>query len=216
MADTLTPRAVWEQAHRSFAAVIDLRSPARFGAGHPAGALSVVYSEGGLAERIALVTPESLPVAVIAAEPWQAEGAALQLTTAGRVFLSALPDDPAVWQSAGVPWETLPTVSVLALRGGGNDDRVVLDVREPMEWETGHLPGAILMALGRIRQDLDRLPRDRQIAVICEAGVRSATAASILQAAGFPHVAQVPDGTVTYRALGWPLAFPAIEEVERR
>lgn len=212
MTEALSPHDDMERVQRGEAVVVDLRSPAAFARGHPAGAISLLYSERGLAERIAVAAPGSNPVAVIASSAEEAAGAAAQIEDAGRVFLSAVSDDQADWQAAGVPWETMAEVSVFALRARQDEDRVVLDVREQMEWETGYVPGAVLIPLGRVRQELDRLPRDREIAVICEAGVRSATAASILQAAGFARVANVPDGSAMYRALGWPLAFPAHEE----
>ncbi len=84
---------------------------------------------------------------------------------------------------------------------------VVLDVREPMEWETGHVPGALLISLGNLRRQLDRIPRSALVAVICEAGVRSCTAASILRAEGFQDVANAPEGTGGYRRAGLPLEY---------
>ncbi len=88
-----------------------------------------------------------------------------------------------------------------------SDELVVLDVREPMEWETGHVPGAMLITLGNLRQHIQSIPREARITVICEAGVRSSTAASILQAQGFSNVANVPEGTAGYRRAGLPLQY---------
>jgi hydroxyacylglutathione hydrolase len=214
MTDPTTIHDIWEDARRGAALLVDLRSPERFGLGHPAGAINVVYSERGLAERIALVAPGRQPVAVVTADPVEREGARSQLAAAGRAFFGAIPDDPVIWQAAGVPAETLPDLPLAALANGAGKDRVVVDVREPLEWETGYVPGAVLIPLGRLRQELDRLPRDREIAVICEAGVRSATAASLLQAAGFPRVANVREGSAGYRRTGWPLAFPENQDEE--
>jgi hydroxyacylglutathione hydrolase len=188
--------------------LIDIRSPAAFCRGHPAGAISVVYSERGLGERIALAAPGDLPVVVLTADPGQESGAARQLAAIDRAFGGAVTDDPAAWRDAGLTQETLREVPLAEL---GNESataqRVVLDVREPMEWETGYVPGARLVPLARLPAELDQLPRDRELVVICEAGVRSATAASILRAAGFPRVAHVPDGTAGYRKTGRPLEF---------
>jgi hydroxyacylglutathione hydrolase len=186
---------------------VDLRDPERFAAGHPAGAFSVAFSARGLAERIASVAPESPPVVLIAVDPAQAASAVGQLAAAGRGIAGVLLDDPAAWRAAN-PVAELADLSVAALGEAPDSERVVLDVREPLEWESGHVPGALLIPLGRLRDWLDRLPREREIAVICEAGIRSATAASLLLSAGFPHVANVGAGTAGYRRGGWPLAFP--------
>lgn len=219
MAETRSLRDLWTRVEAGEIRLIDLRSPDCFGQGHPAGAISVVYSERGLAERIATVAGNTLPVVVVTSDPVAAAGAARQLEAAGRDFLGAPPADPEAWQEAGASWATLPDVAVAALAGWQNGGgRVVLDVREPLEWETGFVPGALLIPLGRLSGELDRLPREAEIAVICEAGVRSATAASLLRAAGFPRIANVREGTAAYRAGGWPLAFPpdAGEEIEER
>ncbi|MBI4235874.1 MAG: rhodanese-like domain-containing protein, partial [Chloroflexi bacterium] len=84
----------------------------------------------------------------------------------------------------------------------------VLDVRESLEWEMGHVPGALLVSLGDLRARLGELDRSRPTLVICEAGVRSSTGASLLQAAGFAHVANVVEGTAGYRNAGYPLQHP--------
>ena len=88
------------------------------------------------------------------------------------------------------------------------DNTTVLDVREPIEWEMGHVPGAVLISLGSLRRQIHVVPRHGRIVVICEAGIRSSTAASVLQAEGFPKVANVSEGTGGYRRAGLPLEYP--------
>ncbi len=98
----------------------------------------------------------------------------------------------------------------LASRSAG---ATVVDVREPMEWTIGYVPGARLIPLGSLRDRIDEIPRDRRVVVICEAGIRSCVGASILARAGHPDVAHVPGGSSEYRRAGLPLAFPTPEEV---
>lgn len=199
----------WERVRRGAAVLIDPRSPAVFSRGHPSGAISVVYSERGFGERVAIAAPGDLPIMVLASDPRRGNDACAQLAAVGRACIGSVTDDPAAWEAAGVAWETLADIPANALRtDAAAASRLVLDVREPLEWETGYVPGAQLIALGRLHEEFDRLPRDREIVVICEAGIRSATAASILRAAGFPRVAHVPDGTAGYRKSGRPLAYP--------
>jgi rhodanese-related sulfurtransferase len=76
------------------------------------------------------------------------------------------------------------------------------------------VPGALLISLGTLRGALPAVPRDQPIVTICEAGVRSSTAASILEAAGFTAVAHVPAGSSGYRRSGLRLEFPTAEEVD--
>ena len=113
------------------------------------------------------------------------------------------------WRRASLPVSSLTELLVAQLipTAGGQEPYLVLDVREPLEWETGYIPGALLISLGDLRDELPRVPRDRPVAVLCEAGVRSATAASVLQAAGYSRVVNIPEGTAGYRRSGYPLTM---------
>ena len=61
----------------------------------------------------------------------------------------------------------------------------ILDVREPEEFEEGHIPGAVHIPLHDLRQRLDELPRDRPILTHCYVGQRSHIAVRILRQLGF-------------------------------
>ena len=54
----------------------------------------------------------------------------------------------------------------------------LIDVREPDEYESGHVPGAISIPLGTIPDHLDQLDPDGPTYVICGSGGRSRRAAS--------------------------------------
>lgn len=80
-------------------------------------------------------------------------------------------------------------------------EHVVVDVREPMEYRAGHVPGALLVPLGRLAGKVDELPRDRQVHVICATGNRSLTAADLLRRAGI-EAYSVAGGTEEWAAQG--------------
>jgi hydroxyacylglutathione hydrolase len=69
-------------------------------------------------------------------------------------------------------------------------------VREQHEWDDGHVPGSVFLPW----HDIDGIPSgldpERPIAVICAAGGRAATAASLLEHHGARHVIHVIDGGV--------------------
>jgi NADPH-dependent 2,4-dienoyl-CoA reductase/sulfur reductase-like enzyme/rhodanese-related sulfurtransferase len=64
-------------------------------------------------------------------------------------------------------------------------EKIVLDVRERVEFKAGHVPGAINIPLDSLRQRLDELPQDREIWVHCYMGKRSYYACRILIQKGF-------------------------------
>ncbi len=79
------------------------------------------------------------------------------------------------------------------------NDAVLLDVREPKEWELGTLPDALCISVGQIVEQTGTLDPDRATLVICRSGARSARVASYLKANGFSTVANMVGGM---KALG--------------
>lgn len=206
-ASTIAARDLFEHDE---AVVVDLRTPREFAQSHPKRAVSLPFSEKGLAERLAVVVAPGTAIHLLASEPTVAAAAHAQLRHSYRVVGAT--DRSASGQS-GLPEESLPDIAVQGLAEavpGG--DVTVLDVREPLEWETGYAPGAILISLGRLRERFGVIPDQELVAVICEAGVRSSTGASLLQAAGFKKVATVSEGMSGYRRAGLPLEFPESQE----
>jgi len=65
------------------------------------------------------------------------------------------------------------------------EESLLLDVREPAEHKAGAIPGSRLMPLGKIRERLSELPRDRDIVVYCTVGIRAYIAERILRQRGF-------------------------------
>ncbi len=81
---------------------------------------------------------------------------------------------------------------------------VLLDVREPHEWQAGHAPQAWHLPLGQLDDRLAELPRDRQIITVCRSGRRSALAASQLTAQGYQAV-NLSGGMTAWAAAGLPV-----------
>ena len=78
-------------------------------------------------------------------------------------------------------------------------DALLLDVREPAEFQAGCIDGAVNIPLGQLRERMDELPRDRQIWVNCGVGQRAYYACRLLSQHGF-RVSNLSGGYHTYRA----------------
>jgi len=70
----------------------------------------------------------------------------------------------------------------------------VLDVRNPDEYETAHVPGAVLIPLGELAERPDEIPEADPLYVICAAGGRSLAATKALVDAGY-NALSVAGGT---------------------
>lgn len=81
-------------------------------------------------------------------------------------------------------------------------DAILLDVREPEEYVTGHLPGARNLPQADLASRAGELPKDQPLYVICQAGMRSLRSAQFLRQAGFARVISVSGGTSAWAAAG--------------
>lgn len=79
------------------------------------------------------------------------------------------------------------------------NEAMVLDVREPFEWDLGTLPGSTLISMGEIIARLAELDSDRAVLCVCRSGARSGQVAAYLAASGFETVANLAGGV---KALG--------------
>jgi glyoxylase-like metal-dependent hydrolase (beta-lactamase superfamily II)/rhodanese-related sulfurtransferase len=84
-------------------------------------------------------------------------------------------------------------------------DPLLLDVREPGEYQAGHLPGALSIPQAELALHLSELPRDREILTVCASGARSRRAGEFLRAHGFDRVTNLDGGTNGWIQAGYPV-----------
>jgi sulfur dioxygenase len=86
---------------------------------------------------------------------------------------------------------------------------LLLDVREPEEFsgELGHIPGSHLIPLKELSTRVSEIEgyKDKDVIVICRAGVRSTTAAAILTGLGFEHVSNLKGGMLDWNDQNLPV-----------
>ncbi len=97
-------------------------------------------------------------------------------------------------------------VDVDELHADADPDKVVLDVREPVETAQGTVAGATCVPLGRLNGVLGEIDDDANVYVVCRSGSRSAYAAEVLTAAGKTDVKNVAGGLIAWVSAGYPLA----------
>jgi rhodanese-related sulfurtransferase len=86
------------------------------------------------------------------------------------------------------------TPNQLKAKLDANEILVLLDVREPFEFDYAHIDGSVLMPLNDVPARLQELDRSQEIVVICHHGVRSQMAAGYLVDAGFGRVSNLTGG----------------------
>ena len=98
------------------------------------------------------------------------------------------------------------TISVSTLeqwikeRDQGERDFVLVDVREPNEYEINRIPGSVLSPKGEFLNGnaVGELPSDKQVVLHCKSGVRSAEALAVVKGAGYADAVHVGGGVVAW------------------
>ena len=133
------------------ACVLDVRSPEEYGEAHVPGALNVWIESPQFANRSGLFVPAEAPVVLVVASPTDLTRAVQGL---GRIGLDAIAGHlqwgMTEWKSQGLPVGQVPADQ--RARPGHHEGRAArprgLDVREPFEWDEGHIDGALHLPMG--------------------------------------------------------------------
>ena len=107
--------------------------------------------------------------------------------------------------------EALPEIDVAAAAAQIQDKQIkVLDVREPSEFATGVISGAVLIPLGQVEKRLAELDmfKDRPMYVVCGSGGRSAQAIKVLSKHGFKKLQNMKGGMNAWRKASLPVVAP--------
>lgn len=187
--------------------MIDSRHPDLFDTGHLIGAVNLPVASAGAGTRAGWALDPAEPIVIVARD--LAEGARMAgaLQAVGFWDLAGIAvADAEGWTREGLAMATAHAWDVPGLADGLLAGTVDLaDVREPAEWEAGHVPGSHHVPPSRLRDLAELAPggEGRTIAVACAAGMRAAFAASLLRRAARPDVVRVSGGGIEdLRGLG--------------
>ncbi|MGK5594809.1 MAG: MBL fold metallo-hydrolase [Parachlamydiaceae bacterium] len=178
---------------------IDVRSPEAFAAKHLKNSINIPL-KGAFSSWLEMVLqPEDVFSLIISSED-TLEPIKKMLAVAGLEKLEGY----ILWEDLvdGGPdmITTLPLISP-----GHFQKRVIIDVRTPSEWRSGHIEGARHIELPALQGSLQELSKAGPIATICGSGYRSSIAASILKRAGFSDVANIQGGMQAWKEAKLPI-----------
>lgn len=104
------------------------------------------------------------------------------------------------------PLPVVPTVSVQEAAELQSNGARLIDVREPVEYRSAHVPGSDLMPMSTIQSWYSDLAADDHLLVLCRTGNRSAAVVNaLIDQAGFSNVWNVDGGIVAWSDAGLPI-----------
>ena len=100
----------------------------------------------------------------------------------------------------------------------GDAGRLFLDVREPDEWQEGHIPGAVHIPRGNLESRVESIVPDksRELVVYCAGGSRSAFGAKSLAELGYENVVSLAGGFADWKRNGYAFTTPKVLTPEQR
>jgi hydroxyacylglutathione hydrolase len=187
------------------ACVLDLREVPDFGEGHVPGAINVWIDGPQFAERVAGLLPAGAPVLLMGA-PSDVDRAVATLSRVGVDEIVGFVQWGMVeWRSDALPVETVPQITVHDLAAWLEEGRdiVVVDVREPSEWDEGHVEGALHLPMFEAVARRAEVPDARPKAVLCAGGLRSSAVISALKRHGLGGFHNVTGGMSAWLKAGY-------------
>lgn len=188
--------------------LLDTRLMHAYAGGHISGAFCLGYNEvmsmwGGWT-----LDPDK-PIALIKPARGNFKDPMNWLARVGLTNVeAALDGDMGAWVKGGHDFDSFRTMSVHEVqRTFPTDKMTLLDVRQPSEWDMGHLPGAKFMFLPEIPERMGELDKSKPVIVYCGNGYRATLGTSLLRQGGF-DARSVPGSWDAWVAAGYPAVTP--------
>ncbi|UCE96168.1 MAG: MBL fold metallo-hydrolase [Candidatus Bathyarchaeota archaeon] len=199
----LTPSEFKKAAETAY--IVDTRTAAAFGAAHVKGAFSLVPKR---LSNVGWVAEYSKPILLVVDDLEALDFAVRNFVRLGLDnIVGYLRGGVEAWYKEGYPLAKagLVTVHDLKTMVDSKETIRILDVRRVNEWMEGHIVGSTRIYLGHVPEQVDQLPRDLPIVVICKTGNRSSFGVSVLLRAGFDQVYNCLGGIEAWIKSGYPV-----------
>ncbi len=124
------------------------------------------------------------------------------------IFIALFSGVMLLWSFFGNRFRGVKEVDLAAaLQLINHKNATILDVREPKEYDAGHLLNSKLIPLGKLKERMGELEshKDQPILVVCRSGNRSGTACFLLGRRGFSQVYNLAGGVQAWQKSNLPL-----------
>lgn len=198
----LTPAGFRQAVDEENAVVLDVRDLSDFAEGHIPGSINIPSLESA-STFAGWVAPYDRPL-VLRVDRSDLNEATRRLYRVGLTEFAG-------WIPRSTPYSDQLAQHDLvdaeeAHRAVESGEAVLVDVRSRSEYREAHIPGVIHIHYGRLTENLDDLPRDKELIIHCGSGRRASIAIGVLEAHGFEKLHNFSgDSIAAWRAAGYPI-----------
>ncbi len=199
------PETFKDMLEKENLAVVDTRSYLAFGSQHIHGSWSLDFN-GNLPTFAGWVLPIDKDLLVVSDSFKEAEETNVWLRRVGQDrIIGYLDGGMAAWVTNGYKTNYVTQISAEDLHEmvTGSEKFILIDVRGPLEFEDGHIEGAINIPVADLRERHTELKKEDSIILLCSSGNRSSLGVSILSQNGFKNLYNVAGGMTGYSAAGY-------------
>jgi glyoxylase-like metal-dependent hydrolase (beta-lactamase superfamily II)/rhodanese-related sulfurtransferase len=183
----------FKQQVQNGALILDTRQPQTFNKGFIPGSLNIGI-RGSFAVWLGTLVEDIQRPIVLVSEAGTEEEVILRCSRVGYDNVVGFLDGGfETWKNTGEPVSTIESISAKEF-ASRIEERTILDVRKPGEFEAEHVKDAQTFPLDFIHGNLNGLDRNKEYFVHCKGGYRSMIASSILKANGINNIIDVAGG----------------------
>ena len=191
-------------AHENNILILDTRRAQIFAQGFIPNSINIGMA-GNFAVWCGTLIPDIKQQIIFVAEPGKEAEVVSRLARVGYDHaIGFLEGGFNSWNNAGLPIETLPTITVeqFAEEVSKHPERPILDVRKKSEYDAEHISNAISAPLDYINQSMELIDKNKTYYVHCGGGYRSMVFNSILKTKGYTNLIDVDGGFGTIKKSG--------------
>ena len=191
----------FEDAIKSGKTIVDTRNKISFAGGHIPNSINI-QDNSAFSTWAGWILSYENPFVLIAPDH-RVEELTKELIRIGLDNVVGYLNDIDKWSNLGHELETMNQITVADLKdklASGEVD--VLDVRGYSEYNAAHIPGAKNIHAGYIKDNLDKISKEKPLVVHCASGDRSSIAASVLLCKGYSNVINLTGGFTGWKQEG--------------
>lgn len=197
----LAPEAFAAAASEPGSVVVDARDAAAYAEAHGQGALAIPFRDA-FPTWLGWLVPADARLLLVLGDMALEDVVDACLLVGLERFEGYLDGGMDAWGEAGLPVRSLPAIGPDDVVSWMEKGAQPIDVREPDELQLGGVAGAVSVPLGDLPNHTGTLPAGRPLLVYCASGMRSTTAASLLERAGVGPVVNLRGGYGAWQEAG--------------